>query len=43
MQKRDHEIKTLNFDDYATNFLRDITCLNIIEVILKLYQNKKIN
>ena len=32
----DHEIKILNFADDTTFFLRDITCLNMIQVILKL-------
>ena len=39
----DHEIKTVNFSDDTTIFLRDITCLNWIQVILKLYENAKIN
>ena len=40
MQIGDHEIKTVNFTDYTTIFLRDINCLNRIQVILRL---KKIN
>ena len=39
IQIGDHEIKILNFDD-TTIFLRDITCLNRIQVILKLYEDK---
>ena len=38
-----HEIKIVNFAESATFFLRDITCLNRIQVILKLYENAKIN
>ena len=30
-----HEIKIVNFADYTTIFLRDITCLNRVYVILK--------
>ena len=36
---RDHEIKIVNFVDYINIFLRDIACLNRIQVILKLYEN----
>ena len=36
VQIGDHEIKIVNFSDYTTIFLRDITCLNKIQVILKL-------
>ena len=39
MQIGDHEIKTVNFADDTTIFLRDITCLNGIQVILKLYED----
>ena len=39
----DHEIKIVNFTDNTTIFLRDITCLNRIQVILKPYENAKIN
>ena len=38
-----HEIKIVNFAESVTFFLRDITCLNRIQVILKLYENAKIN
>ena len=38
-----HEIKIVNFADYTTIFLRDITCLNRVYVILKTYENAKIN
>ena len=37
------EIKIVNFANDATIFLLDITCLNVIQVILKLYENAKIN
>ena len=43
IQMGDHEIKIVNFTDNTTIFLRDITCLNRIQVILKLYKNAKIN
>ena len=33
----DHEIKLVNFADDITIFLGEITCLNRIQVILKLY------
>ena len=33
------EIKIVNFADNTTIFLRDITCLNRIQVILKLYED----
>ena len=36
---RDHEIKIVNFVDYITIFLRDISCLNRIQVIFKLYED----
>ena len=39
IQIRDHEIKILNFADDATIFLRDITYLDRIQVILKLYED----
>ena len=38
-----HYIKIVNFAENATIFLRDITCLNRIQVILKPYENAKIN
>ena len=37
MQVGDNEIKIVNFGDDATIFLWDIICLNMIQVILKLY------
>ena len=43
MQIGDHGIKIVNFADDTTIFLWDITCLNMIQVILKLYENAKIN
>ena len=42
IQIRDHDIKIVNFADNTTIFLRDITCLNRVQVILKLYENAKI-
>ena len=38
VQIGDHEFKVVNFGDDITIFLRDITCLNRIQVILKLYE-----
>ena len=32
---RDREIKVVNFADDNTVFLRDITCLNKVQLILK--------
>ena len=44
IQIGDHKIKIVSFADNTTIFLRrDITCLNRIQVILKLYENAKIN
>ena len=36
IQIGDHEIKTVDFTDNTTIFLRDITCLNRMQVILRL-------
>ena len=38
IQIGDHEIKLVDFADDITFFLGDITCLNRIQVILKLFQ-----
>ena len=46
IQIGDHEIKIVNFADDTTIFLRDITCLNRMQVIWKLYEaasSSKIN
>ena len=43
IQIGDHEIKIVNFADNTTILLRDITSLDRIQVILKLYENAKIN
>ena len=43
MQIGDHEIERVNFANNNIIFLRDITCLNRIQVILKLFENAKIN
>ena len=43
IQRGDHDIKIVNFADNTTIFLRDITCLNRIQLILKPYENAKIN
>ena len=42
MQIGDHEIKIGNFTDNTTIFLRDITCLNRMQVILTLYEKDKL-
>ena len=36
IQREDHKIKIENFVDDTTIFIRDITCLNRVLVILKL-------
>ena len=42
MQIGDHEIKIVNFTDNTTIFLSDITCLNRMQVILRLYEKDKL-
>ena len=42
IQIGDHEIKIVNFTDNTTIFLRDITCLNRIQVILRLFEKDKL-
>ena len=42
IQIGDHEIEIVNFTDNTTIFLRDITCLNSIQVILRLYEQDKL-
>ena len=42
IQIGNHEIKIVNFTDNTTIFLRDITCLNRIQVILRLYEKDKL-
>ena len=39
IQIGDHEIKIVDFTDDTTIFLRDITCLYRIQMILKLYED----
>ena len=41
-QVRDHEIKIVDFTHNTTIFLRDITCLNRIQVILRLNEKDKL-
>ena len=41
IQIGDHDIKIVNFADNTTIFLRDITCRNRIQVILKPYENAR--
>ena len=43
IQIGDHEIKIVTFTDNTTIFVRDITCLNRVQVIIRLYQNAKVN
>ena len=43
IQIGDHEVKIANFADNTSIFLRDITFLNRIQVILKLVENANIN
>ena len=43
IQIGDNEIKIVNLAADTTIFLWYITCLHIIKVILKLYENEKIN
>ena len=46
VQIGNHEIKLVNFAEYITIYVGDITCLNRIQVILKLYEeapSSKIN
>ena len=42
IQIGDHEIKIVNFNDNTTIFLRDITYLNRIQVILRLCEKDKL-
>ena len=42
VQIGDHEIKRVNITDNTAIFLRDITCLNMIQVILRLYEKDKL-
>ena len=42
IQIGDHEVKIVNFTDNTIIFLRDITCLNRIQVILRLYEKDKL-
>ena len=42
IQIGDHEIKIVNFADINTIFLRDITYLNGMQVVLRLYEKDKL-
>ena len=42
IQIGNHEIKIVNFTDNTTIFLRDITCLDRIQVILRLSEKDKL-
>ena len=43
IQTADHEIKIVNFADNTIIFLKVISCLNRIQVVLKLCENAKTN
>ena len=43
IQIGDHEIKIVNFADEITIFLKEITCLNRMQLILEVYENANIN
>ena len=43
IETEDHEIEIVYFADDTTIFLYNITCLIMVQVILKLYENGKIN
>ena len=43
IQIGDHDIKIVTFAENTTVFLRDITCLNRIQMILKPHENAEIN
>ena len=42
IQVGDHEIKIVSFTGNTTIFVRNITCLNRIQVILRLYEKDKL-
>ena len=42
IQVGDHDIKILNFTDNTIIFLRYITCLKMIQLILRLYEKDKL-
>ena len=42
IQIGDHEIKIVNFTDNTIIFLTEITCLNRIQVILRLHEKDKL-
>ena len=42
IQIGNHEMKIVNFADNTTILLRDITCLNRMQVILRLYEKDKL-
>ena len=43
IQIGDHEIKIVNFADEITIFLKEITSLNRMQLILEVYENSNIN
>ena len=43
IQIGDHEIKIVNFADEITIFLKEITSLNRMQLILEVYENANIN
>ena len=42
IQIGDHEIKIVNFSEITAIFLKDIICLNRIQMILRLYEKDKL-
>ena len=42
IQIEDHDFKIVNFTEITANFLKDIICLNRIQVILRLYEKDKL-
>ena len=42
IQIGDHKVKIVSFTDNTTIFLRNTTCLNRTQVILRLYENAKV-
>ena len=42
IQEGDHKIKIVSFTGNATIFVRNITCLNRIQMILRLYEKDKL-
>ena len=43
MQIGEHQFKIVNVTENTTIFLRDITCLNRIQAVLRLYEEGKLS